>query len=456
MGIIDFLLGRDEPEERATHPSLAIDDWASWFYFNGSGYPIGLNQTMPGQKVEEIGSGFVSLVQGAYKRSGIVFACELVRLMHFAEARFTYRQRRGGRPGTLFGTEALSLLEQPWPGGTTGDLLTKMLVHADFAGNAFVTRRANSLKILRPDWMTIVMGSDSDDDVVSWDPDSELLGYMYHPGGYYSGRDPVPYLPNEMAHFAPVPDPVAEYRGMSWLQPVIDDVMGDQAAQTHKLKFFENGATPNMVVALPISDPEKFEKWIELFNEKYQGASNAYKTMFLGQGADTKVVGADFQQLNFKDTVGVSETRIAAAAGVPPVVVGLSEGLQGSSLNAGNYSSARRRFADGTMRPLWRNVCGSLSRIAPAPSGSELWYDTRDIAFLREDAEVEARIISIQSQAMRQLVDGGFDPDSVISAVVAGDLALLTHTGLLSVQVQEPGTAGVDQNGSQPVEVVPA
>jgi phage portal protein BeeE len=346
----------------------------------------------------------------------------------------------------------LRILEQPWPGGTTGDLLTKMLVHADLAGNAFVTRRGNRLKILRPDWMTIVIGSGSSDEVVSWDPDADLLGYLYHPGGYHSGRDPVAFAPQEVAHFAPVPDPEAEYRGMSWLQPVISDIMGDQAATTHKLQFFENGATPNMVVALPISDPDKFEKWVEIFNANYAGASNAYKTMFLAGGADTKVVGATFDQMSFKETVGVSETRIAAAAGVPPVIVGLSEGLQGSSLNAGNYNSSRRRFADGTMRPLWRNVAGSLSMLVKVPTAAELWYDTRDIAFLREDAEVEASIISTQSQSMRALVDGGFEPSSVIAAVTAGDLSLLIHTGLLSVQVQEPGAAGT--NGTP--AVIPA
>ena len=60
-------------------------------------------------------------------------------------------------------------------------------------------------------------------------------------------------------------------------------------------------------------------------------------------------------------------TRLAAAAGIPPVVVGFSEGMQGSSLNAGNYSAARRRMADGTMRPLWRNAARSLATLLNVP-----------------------------------------------------------------------------------------
>jgi len=104
------------------------------------------------------------------------------------------------------------------------------------------------------------------------------------------------------------------------------------------------------------------------------------------------------------------------------------------------------------MRPLWRNVAGSLARIIPVPKDAQLWYDTRDIAFLREDAEVEANVTATQAQAMRTLVDGGFEPKSVISAVTSNDLNQLVHTGLLSVQVQEPG-AMTSTNGSEPAAI---
>jgi hypothetical protein len=74
---------------------------------------------------------------------------------------------------------------------------------------------------------------------------------------------------------------------MSWLTPVIRRSWAT-AATAHKLKFFENGATPNLIVKLDPSDSaEAFESWSKLFEEKYGGASaNAYKTMFLGGGAD--------------------------------------------------------------------------------------------------------------------------------------------------------------------------
>jgi phage portal protein BeeE len=125
--------------------------------------------------------------------------------------------------------------------------------------------------------------------------------------------------------------------------------------------FFENGATPNMIVSFDREmRPEQVRRFKELFDEGHAGLANAYETMFLGGGADAKVVGSDLKQIDFKVTQGHGETRIAAAAGVPPIIVGLSEGLDSATYS--NYAQARRRFADMTMRPLWRNAAGSLWR----------------------------------------------------------------------------------------------
>jgi len=157
----------------------------------------------------------------------------------------------------------------------------------------------------------------------------------------------------------------------------------------------------------------------------------------LGGGADVKVIGSNFDQLDLKSVQGAGETRIAAAAGVPASYLGISEGLAGSSLNAGNYVAARRRFADGTIRPLWRAACGALETLLTVPDPTvRLWYDDRDVAFLQEDVLDSADIRSKDAQTMRQLVDGGFDPASVVDAVTTGDMSRLIHTGNVSVQLQ--------------------
>ena len=395
---------------------------------------------------------FEAAVRFAYKRNGPVFALMLVRQLVFAEARFQFRQIRNGRPGGLFGTADLGVLEHPWVGGTTGDLLSRMMQDADLNGNAFVTNyNPGRLKRLRPDWVTIVTGSLEDPHFAGDAIDGDLLGYAYTPGGNWDGVEFL--LPEQVAHFAPIPDPEFHFRGMSWLTPVVREITADTAATAHKLKFFEQGGTPQLVVSMDASvTPEAFAKFKAAMDAAHQGVDTAYKTLYLGGGADVTVAGKDLHQMDFKVTQGAGESRLAAAAGVPPSIVGFSEGLAGSSLNAGNYIAARRRFADATMRPLWRNAAGSLATLVDVPDGAELWYDDRDISFLQEDRKDAAEIQGIQSRTIRQLVDAGYEPDSVVKAVEAEDFTLLRHSGLYSVQLQEPGAGDPKPATQNPTE----
>lgn len=290
--------------------SLSWNQYQEYFNFNGSAYPFSMGRgTLTGTR-EEIGSDFVGVAQGAYRSNGVVFACMLVRQMLFSEARVQFRQVRNGRPGKLFGNADLELLERPWKNGTTGGLLSRMIQDADLAGNFFATPRgvgANKrIKRMRPDWVTIVMGSMTDPAVTSADLDADLLGYIYHPYGGHG--DPTFLLPEDVAHFAPIPDPIASYRGMSWLTPIIREIMADGAMTTHKIKYMEQGATANMVVTLDKDiKREQFEQWIELFEERHTGYLNAYKTLYLGGGSDATVVGNSLEQINFKEVQGAGE-----------------------------------------------------------------------------------------------------------------------------------------------------
>jgi phage portal protein BeeE len=385
-----------------------------------------------------------------------VFACIVARYLLFAEARFQFRQIRSGRPGDLFGTDALLPLEKPLPNRTTADLLTRCLLDADLAGNHYAYRRGNQIHRMRPDWVTIVLGSDIDDDEPAFAEDATVIGYIYKPGGARGQSPARVYLPEQVAHFAPIPDPLASYRGMSWLTPVLREIMGDKAATEHKLQFFEGGATPNIAVTTdPNLDATRFQEFVKLFKDEHGDLMDAYKTIFLGGGADVKVIGTNLEQSDFRDVQGAGETRICAAARVPPIIVGLSEGLESATYS--NYGQARRALSDLTMRPLWRNACASFSNLITVPNRSELWYDATDIAFLQEDQKDAAEILETDSRAIRNLVDGGFEPGSVVDAVTAGDLKRLKHTGKLSVQLQEPGAKSAsgepNPNGSEPTPI---
>lgn len=427
------LFGRVEDR---SDPQISMQDWYEMMSYQGLNYLM--SGTTTSVDTESIENSFLGYIHGLYKTNGVVFALMEARRSVFSEARFQFQRIKNGRPGDLFGSPALSLLEYPWPNGTTGELLSRAIQDVDLTGNHYVVREADRLRRLRPDWVQIILSAPPDQSVKS-----DVLGYAYWPGGINNG-DPEIYTVTEMAHWCPIPDPEAQYRGMSWLTPVLREIQADKEATAHKGKFYANAATPKLSVSLKETvTKEQFVQFMDAFEAANGGIENAYKTIYLGGGADVQMVGANMVQMDFKNVQGAGETRIAAAAGVPSVVVGFSEGMQGSSLNAGNYKSAKENYAERTLRPLWRSIAAAYQTITVMPSTNgttRLWYDDRDIAFLRTDRLEAAKIQTERVSNLNKLITAGFTPDSSVNAVNADDLTMLEHTGLTSVQLIPPGT----------------
>lgn len=452
MGLLERIAEK-APSKRA-ESRMGIDQWIqeylipSQFQFNGNTYPFGLQTTMTGERIQKVANTLPGYA-AALRACPPAFAAQMVRALVLSQARFTWRNLPSSpTPRRLFGNRELSILERPWPHGTTGDLLATMEWHSGLAGNAFVARQPDRLRVLRPDWCGLVFGSQQEPEEAVTALDGKLLGLVYQNGGIGSGRgQPQTLLPNEFAHWSQIPDPECPGMGQSWVTAALADIQGDRAATQHKLTFFANGATPNLVVkGITAANKKQFDEIVEMMENKHAGLANAYKTLYLTAGADATVVGSDLKQLDFKATQGAGETRISMLGRVPAPLLGISEGLAGSSLNAGNFGMARRMFADTWVYPSLQDVSASLEAILTRPTSrggvedAELWFDVADIPLLREDALDAAEILSRQMLTIESGVRAGFKPETIVDAVTTGDLTKLEHTGLFSVQLQPAGT----------------
>jgi len=401
--------------------SRALPDAQSW--------PGGvvLSQSFTAGDSETLLPTFQAYAGEGYQGNGIVFSVILARLALFSEAQFKWRDLTSKK---LFGTPALSLLENPWPGGTTGELLARMEQDVSLAGNAFIRSTGDRLVRLRPDWVDIIRAED--------EAIPEVIGYLYWPDGRM-GDDPAEFYPVEqVAHWSPIPDPLAMFRGMSWLAPIVREINTDQSMTDYKQKFFINNATPNALIRYEQKlAPGAVEQITARWSQRY-GGPDGWKTAVLDQGADFQVIGSSMEQSQFTAVQAAGENRIAAAGGVPAIIVGLKEGMDSATYS--NYGQAMRRFADVTMRPNWRSACAALAKLVTAPDGCRLWYDTTDISALREGEKERADTMQVLAGAASTLLMAGYTADSITAALTAGDLTLLQHTGLLSVQLQAPGT----------------
>lgn len=434
--------------ERFGDPSF--DAYANaWFRYQGQMYAPAVTTSIPGSKTEPVADNYIGYVQNAYKSNGVIFAVSQARAMLFTD--ITFKWRRYGQTGggnDLFGTTDLAVLERPWPGGTTQQLLARAEQDVTNIGTFFVAREGDRLRRLRPDWCEFILSADPTVAV-----EADVVGIRYEVGGRgRSGEvklypvNPGPGVnPDGFAAFwSPIPDPAALYRGMSWLTPVIQEMQADRASTDHKLKFFENGASVNMVISLADTvTVEQFQAFVQAAKESTTGVVNAYKPMYLGGGASVTPIGSTMQQMDFAVTQGHGETRICAAGRVPPIIVGLSEGLSAATYS--NYAQARRAFGDSWARPMWKSFAGAVESLLELPTNAagqpdaQLWYDARDVAFLREDTKDLAEVQSTTATTINALLAAGWTPESAQAAVLAEDLSLLVHSGLMSVQLQPPG-----------------
>lgn len=440
--------------DRSTFPALGgMDEYLAALTYQGLPLNV-VSGGMQGSRPVKVDHNFQGYVSGVYLRSGPVASCIAARAHPLSQLRFRWRNYGDTASGEmapghdrLFGTEALAPLEGPG----RSRMLMLAEVQASLAGNVYFHRfdRRGEVRILQPDWVEILLASDLTPDNPAWALDARVIGYLYYPGGRGNGEVRI-LRPDEVGHWAPEPDPANPWRGTSWVTAVLREIVTDGQATDHLSKFYENAATPQVIFTVDTAaTPEQVSAVSKAVREHYAGTENAYRNIVVGGGTDVQVVGSLLSQLSYRETQGGHETRIASRSRVPPTIALMSEGMQGSALNSGNYAQTRRMFADDFFVPHAEGLCGALQSLVDAPSGPvELTFDPKRVLLLQEDRKDEAEVQQAQAATMRQLFDAGYTPESIVDAVTAGDLTRLKHTGLPSVQVQnaiEAGAPGADE-----------
>ena len=422
---------------------------SGWDVFTHQGQPYALNglygepeQTLRGSEREAAPRNFQAAVSQLHRRNGVISGAVTARALLVSQLAFRWRSEIDG---ATFGNANLAPLERPGP-LTRQQLLWRVEQDICYAGNAYVRRMPDgTLRRLRPDWVSILLASDESPDDVARGADVVPVGYLYRP----AEDSPAKVLGlSEVAHLAPEPDPTAHYRGESWVSSVVREILTDLQATDHIDKYFANAATANMIVKPPenVATKAQFDEWVEAFDSGLQG-SGKWKNIYLGGGADAQVVGASLADLDMSSLQGGLESRVSVRSRVPAVILGIREGLAGSSLNSGNYGATRRMWADGWFHGYATSLCASFERIVARPQSAELTFDPERVLFLQEDAKDAADIMAVKATALQALDSAGYQADSAVTALANGDISALIggHDGLQSVQ-RQPVDAGGPNN----------
>lgn len=316
-------------------------------------------------------SNFVNHTAFGYERNELVYACIAEKATSMPEAPLRVYPAGPGRRDANENHRLRVLLDNPNPLLSEYELFEVLSMHLDLAGNAFweiVRDRAGrvvELWPLRPDYMRM-----------------KRAGRRVH---YGYAVDGVRVVPVEVVHFR-LPSPIDPLVGTAPLRAALRAASVDNLATDHVASLLRNSAMPGVVVKVSelqqALDRETTERLKARWRESYGGRRKG-EPAFLQTGMDVQQLGFSLKDLEMLDLRAVSETRICAAFGVPPILVGAYTGLQ-RCLPADSRvwtTAGPVRIAD--VKPgmtVWSEVDGHMEKL---PVTNWALTDTRPVYTIR-------------------------------------------------------------------------
>lgn len=206
---------------------------------------------------------------------------------------------------------------------------------------------------------------------------------------YQGNRPRIPVIAEDMAKVF-LTDPRNPANGVGPLQAAIRDVDTDQARENYIAEMLINLKVPGLVLTQP-------EGWTIAQKEDARalltdlvGTGKRGRPLFLeGEKAKAEMM-APLKDLDWPGLSKLSESRICAAFGVPPITVGVRAGLEHSTYS--NYQEANKAFYRQTMVPLWKSLAAAFTRAYLTNEGEPedliFQFDTSDVVELQEDRGV--------------------------------------------------------------------
>jgi hypothetical protein len=195
--------------------------------------------------------------------------------------------------------------------------------------------------------------------------------------------------------------------GLGWVQVLAREIETDNEATTFIGALLKNNAMPGAILQTktPNLSKEAAERIKRIFGQQLGGSQRGMTAVL---DADTTYVAASFnlQQLEFPDLRNIAESRIAAAAGVPAVLVGLKVGID-AGIKA-TIREQREYFSETTLANYWRRLADQFTNdLASEFAGERLVvrFDTSQVKALAAQVKEQTQPIKDGFAAGAVLLD---------------------------------------------------
>lgn len=328
-----------------------------------------------------------------------------------------YRKAASGRPEDRVEVTrhaALDLWNKPNPWMPQGEFVEAQQQHQELTGEAWWViardpRATIPLELwpVRPDRMEPIPSATD-----------FLAGYVYlSPDG-----DRIPLALDEVI-FLRTPHPLDPYRGMGPVQSILVDLDASRYSAEWNRNFFLNSAEPGGIIKVDrrLSDPE-FEEMRLRWNEQHRGVAAAHRVAIMEQGDWVDRKYSSQKDMQFAELRDVSRDVIREAFGFPKPMLGSTDDVNRANADAAEVVFARWLIVSRAKRIRDALNFDLLPMYGRTGEGLEFDFDNP----VPDDRELAATELTARSAAAAALVDAGYDPAEVLSAVGLPAIAHLT------------------------------
>ena len=328
---------------------------------------------------------------GKLHENASVAACVKAMLRMLTDADICAQKRKPKSQGAQWELDwehsLTELLQNPNPYFDATQLLDYIALWYVFDGNSYLWKQRALSKMIIGLWPLPV---DKIWPVRSPDGGQYLDGYHYTVNGetYF-----IP--PEDIIHIKNGIDPDNELKGWSDVKAQIRNVCTENESSNFINAILHNAGVPNVVISpdpavanSKIADPKDFgEKWMEKLTGHRRGEPFVQSVPLRVQQ-----FGFDPKSLDLTVLIKLSQAGIAAAIGIPAVVVGLLVGLETATAKASHEESLWQAYV-ACIVPMLKRIARQLSkglvndRYAPMGDAAKLrvTFDLSEVKCLGED-----------------------------------------------------------------------
>ena len=371
--------------------------WDSWFTKQNGEVSTTVPLNMGAGTATYPDANYANFASEGYGKNEIVHAC--IRELSISAATPRYHITA---PSTDGGTVEIErgllydLVATPNPYTDWYSFIERLVTFLMVSGNAYAIKergrndQVSALYLLRPDRVAIVPG------------DYGAQSYIYTVGGVEYGIEA-----RDMCHLA-LPNPGGDIYGLSPLQVLSRTVNLDLNMTDFAKVYFQNAGVPSglLKVKRRLNSQEEASTIRARWRSQFGGVNNFHRIAILDDDAEYQPMSNSPKDMALEGLHNLTESRICAVFGVPPILIGANVGLQRSTFS--NYREARLAFHSETLEPM-------VARI--------LRYFNRNLFSEYTGNET----LSVDWSAMRAVLDDAAASSTRITALFAGGLVTLNE-----------------------------